>query len=396
MKKQLVVALGLTVLATPAFASKARLQALGEDTDGSFYINDNRNIFLNAAHVNNHKDFVTFETGSFTGDADTANDTDLADSSAAPRAEGGVFFGQGNLVYGVQLGNESATADTLRAWAGVESEQNNLDLFVGGDAGVKWGANLTYGHVSETATVNNSDVMRVRLGAVAGDVEGFANVSLKNSAADKTGHEVEGKLGYQIGGSYAMNAYKVFAEYRSIKAEDKKENADAEIGLMRVGVGRTDKLNDKATLFTKVEYSRNKGNIETGSGSCVGEPCASTSDVATYNGTPLSTGGDDLIVTNLPIIIGLEYDAASWLVVRGSVSQSIFSDKSIKGASNANLDNTTVVNLGSTLKFGEMSIDGVIGNSSNVGGDTTIASSGTNGSLRTDNLMSRVSVSYKW
>ena len=378
MKKQLVVALGLTVLATPAFASKARLQALGEDTDGSFYINDNRNIFLNAAHVNNHKDFVTFETGSETSDS-------AVDSSSDPRPEGGVFFGQGNLVYGVQLGNESATSDTLRAWAGVESEQNNLDLFVGGDAGVKWGANLTYGHVSETSTVNNSDVMRVRLGAVAGDVEGFANLSLKNNAADKTGNEVEGKLGYQIGGSYAMNAYKVFAEYRSIKAEDKKLNADAEIGLMRVGVGRTDKLNDKATLFTKVEYSRNKGNIEDGSGALI-----------EYNGTPLTTDGDDRIVTNLPIIIGLEYDAASWLAVRGSVSQSIFSDVSKKGDSNANLDNTTVVNLGSTLKFGEMSIDGVIGNSSDDGGDTTIASSGTNGSLRTDNLMSRVSVSYKW
>jgi hypothetical protein len=375
MKKQLVVALGLTVLATPAFASKARLQALGEDTNGSFYINDNRNIFLNAAHVNNHKDLVTFETGSETSDTDV-------DSSSDPRPEGGVFFGQGNLVYGVQLGNESATSDTLRAWAGVGSEQNNLDLFVGGDAGVKWGANFTYGHVSETADVNSSDVMRTRLGVVAGDIEGFANISLKNTASDKNGNEVEGKLGYQVGGSYAMNAYKFFAEYRSIKAEDKKQNADAEIGLMRIGAGRTDKLNDKATLFTKVEYSRNKGNIETGSGAIGGGTF--------YNGVPLSTQGEDLIVTNLPIIIGLEYDAASWLAVRGSVSQSIFSDVSIKGSSNENLANTTAVNLGSTLKFGEMAIDGVIGN----GEIPTDA--GTNGSLRTDNLMSRVSVSYKW
>ena len=377
MKKQLIVALGLAVLATPAFASKARLQALGEDVNGSFYINDNRNIFLNAAHVNNHKDLVTFETGSANSDAEV-------DSSSAPRAEGGVFFGQGNLVYGLQLGNESATSDTLRKWAGVESEQNNLDLFVGGDAGVKWGANFTYGHVTETETVNSSEVMRVRLGAIAGDVEGFANVSLKNEATDKQGNEFEGKLGYQVGASYSMNAYKFFGEFRSIKAEDKKVSKDAEIGLMRVGAGRTDKLNDKATLFTKVEYSRNKGNIETASGSIDG------TSVATYNGTPLSTGGEDLVLTNLPIIIGLEYDAASWLVVRGSVSQSIFSDVSLKGSSNANLENTTVVNLGSTLKFGEMSIDGVIGN-----GETPTAA-GTDGSLRTDNLMSRVSVSYNW
>ena len=377
MKKQLIVALGLAVIAAPAFASKARLQALGEDTNGSFYINDNRNIFLNAAHVNNHKDLVTLETGS-------SNSDDAVDSSSDPRPEGGVFFGNGNLVYGVQLGNESATSDTLRAWAGVESEQNNLDLFVGGDAGVKWGANLTYGHTTETATVNESNVMRTRLGVVAGDLEGFANISLKNEASDKAGKDFEGKLGYQIGGSYSMNAYKFFGEYRSIKAEEKLADADAEIGLMRVGAGRTDKLNDKATLFTKVEYSRNKGNIETASGSLDG------ANVATYNGTPLTTGGEDLVVTNLPIVIGLEYDAASWLAVRGSISQSIWSDVSLKDSSNENLANTTVVNLGSTLKFGEMAIDGVIGN-----GETPTAS-GTNGSIRTDNLMSRVSVSYKW
>ena len=85
MKKQLVTILGVAVMAAPAFASKARLQALGEDIYGSTYINDNRNIFLNAAQVNNYADLVTFETG-----AQTDNDGD--DSAAGPRPEGGVFF----------------------------------------------------------------------------------------------------------------------------------------------------------------------------------------------------------------------------------------------------------------------------------------------------------------
>lgn len=82
MKKQLIVALGLAVLATPAFASKARLQALGEDQYGSFYVNDNRNVFLNAANVNNHKDLATFEWGATTA---------ATDATATPRSEGGVF-----------------------------------------------------------------------------------------------------------------------------------------------------------------------------------------------------------------------------------------------------------------------------------------------------------------
>jgi hypothetical protein len=369
MKKQLIVALGLAVIAAPAFASKARLQALGEDTNGSFYINDNRNIFLNAANVNNHKDLVTFETGSETDD-------DANDSASAPRAEGGVFFGNGNLVYGVQLGNESNTSNLLRTWSQTNTEQNNIDLFVGGDAGMKWGANLTYGQTAESSD-NGGDqsVMRTKLGVIAGDLEGFANINIKNKSESESGGEFEGKMGYQIGGAYSMNAYKFFAEYRSIEGEDKAADADAEIGLLRIGAGRTDKLNDKATLFTKFEVSREKLNAETASA-----------------GAAISTDGEDQITTNLPLTIGLEYDAASWLAVRGSIAQSIYSDKSIKDNSNENLADTTVVNLGATLKFGEMSVDGVVGNNDG----TTIADSGTNGSLRTDSLMSRVSVSYKW
>lgn len=379
MKKQLVVALGLTVLATPAFASKARLQALGEDTYGSFYVNDNRNIFLNAANVNNHKDLITLETGSSTSDSSD-------DSAFAPRPEGGVFFGNGNLVYGVQLGSESNTSNSLRNWAGAATEQNNVDLFVGGDAGVKWGANITYGNMTETATVNNSRVMRTRLGVIAGDIEGFANINLMNQVENKGGNEFKGDLGYQLGGAYSMNAYKFFVEYRSIKGTDKgiAGDADAETNLMRVGAGRTDKLNDKATLFTKLEVVRTLQNTELGNG-----------------GAAFSTGGEDLVTTNLPLVVGLEYDAASWLAVRGSVSQSILSDVSLKNTSNKNLENTTKVNLGASLKFGEMSVDGVIGNTTAdavvpTASATTVGGAGTNGSLRTDNLMSRVSVSYKW
>jgi len=191
MKKQVVVALGLAVLATPAFATKARLQALGEYVGGSFYVNDNRNIFLNAAHVKNHKDLVTFETGNSNSDA-----ADGSDSAGAPRPEGGLFKAMGNMVYGIHLGNESVTADTLRSFAGVESEQNNVDLFVAGDAGVKWGAGVTYGHVTETETVNNSDVLRTRFGVIAGDVEGFANISLKDGSARAQCIQVHGKLAF--------------------------------------------------------------------------------------------------------------------------------------------------------------------------------------------------------
>ena len=77
------------------------------------------------------------------------------------------------------------------------------------------------------------------------------------------------------------------------------------------------------------------------------------------------------------------------------------SDVSQKNTSNKNLANTTVVNAGATLKFGELSVDGVIGNTDQnavlpAGGPTNAGGAGTTGSLRTDNLMSRVSMTYRF
>src|SRR5690606_13118987 len=97
MKKQIAIALGLAVVSTSAFATKARLEALGEDANGSMFISDNRNVFLNPATINYHKDFVTLEWG------DT---TQAVDAAETPRAEGGFFKASGNMVYGLYLGSE--------------------------------------------------------------------------------------------------------------------------------------------------------------------------------------------------------------------------------------------------------------------------------------------------
>lgn len=392
MKKQLVVALGLAVLATPAFASKARLQALGDDVNGSFYINDNRNVFLNAANVNNHKDLVTFEWG---GTAVATDDT------ATPRSEGGVFKTMGNMVYGVYLGSESNTSNGFRTISGLTAdeaeEENNIDIFVGGDAGMKWGANLTYSKSAKDESNGDAkqDAMRTRLGVIAGDIEGYANISISNKAEDAAGNEFKGDLGYQIGGIYNLNEYRVFADYRSNSGEADAVAAgtdgDLKASQLQVGAGRASKLNDKATLFTKASLVWAKGEndsttAETAAGQfggALGCSSASTASCEEYKGM------------SLPVAIGLEYDAASWLTLRTSITQTILGSEE-DSENKRGFHETTVVNAGASLKFGELSVDGVIGNSAGgaaaAGDDTT---TGT-GNLRTDNLMSRVSMTYRF
>lgn len=369
MKKQLTVALGLAVLATPAFASKARLQALGEDVNGSFYVNDNRNVFLNAAQVNNHKDLVTFEWG------DTQEGTD---ATGTPRAEGGVFKTAGNLVYGLYLGSESNTSNSFRALSGLTGtaaeEENNIDVFVGGDAGMKWGANVTYSKSAKDEVNGDaeSNALRTRFGVIAGDIEGWANINISNKAEDAAGNEFKGKLGYKVGGVYHMNDYNLFADYQSFNGEaDGAQDGDLKSSQLQVGAGRATKLNDKATLFTRVQYTNVK---------------VDTSD--------MTVGGEDTKTNSVPVVIGLEYDAASWLTLRSSVAQNIWSSKDNDGDKSP-VHDTTVVNAGATLKFGELSVDGVVGNSTggaDGSGDTSVG----NGNLRTDNLMSRVSMTYRF
>ena len=379
MKKQLIVALGLAVLATPAFASKARLQALGEDQYGSFYINDNRNIFYNAAQVNNHKDLLTFEWG------DTSSTTD---SVTTPKAEGGFFKTAGNLVYGAQLGSESNTSNGFRAAAGAGAveEENNIDLFVGGDAGMKWGANVTYSKSAddETSADANQSALRTRLGVIAGDIEGYANVSLSNKADTGT-QEFKGKLGYQLGAIYNLNEYRVFADYRSNSGEaDGAVDGDLKASQIQVGAGRASKLNDKATLFTKAQIQMNKAENDSATGGSFRVAGAGAGNP----GCSLATNVfcEEYSATFIPVVIGLEYDAASWLVLRTSVAQTIWGKQEDKDDKKGFAE-TTTVNAGAALKFGEMIVDGSIGGTT---GSTV------SGQLNTDTLMSRVSMTYNF
>jgi hypothetical protein len=342
MKRNLVVALGLTVLATPAFATKARLEALGENVNGSFIVQDNRNIFYNAAHVNTYRDLVTFEWG----------ETQAVDAAGTPRAEGGIFRTMGNLVWGVQLGNSSNTSNAFRLGSGVvANEQNNIDLFVGGDAGVKWGASVAYSASEDMDNAGEQKAIRTRLGVIAGDIEGWANINISNSAESTTlgAREFDGKLGYNVGAIWNFQGYRIFGDYQSLEGESKAATNAGDISAkqLQVGAGRITRLNDRATLFTRVQYTmRDAENAATGAIGALNIDCSADTAV----------GCSEFKGSFVPVVIGMEYDATSWLVLRGSISQTIWGKQELNGTDTA-LDNTTAVAAGASVRFGEFAID---------------------------------------
>ncbi|HXH74630.1 MAG TPA: hypothetical protein VNJ08_06670 [Bacteriovoracaceae bacterium] len=384
MKKQLTVALGLAVLATPAFATKARLQSLGEDVNGSFFVNDNRNIFLNPAQINNHRDLVTFELG------DTSTPLD---STATPKAEGGVFKQGGNLVYGVQLGSESNASNHFRTAAGLAGadEENNIDLFVGGDTGLKWGANVTYtssdkDEAAGAAGTNDPEqsAVRTRMGVIMGDTQVFGGINVTNDAEDAVGSEFEGDLGYRVGVIQAWNGYSIFGDFQSLEAEGEVAGtkSDLKARTINAGIGKVSRLNDRANLYTRVQYSNVDAENE-GATAGFGASCNSS----------LSLNCEEYKASFVPVVAGLEVEATSWLSLRASVQQTVWGSE--EDADNERpFGESTVVNAGATLKFGELAVDGVIGNTTGAAtGPHTATGAGT---LRSDVLMTRVGMTYRF
>ena len=434
MKKQLIAIAGLAILSTPAMATKARILALGEninDNIGSLYFSDSRNIFQNAAYANEYKDMVIFEWGSTGSSAGPAGTTVKGDNDISAQAEGGFLKSHGNYVYGLYLGAESPYTNEIRSYTRALNndgfqQDNQIDAFFAGESSTlgKWGVNATYSDSKDDAQDAKQSSASIRFGMIKNKTEAFINVALKNEAeigalsgaptptAAPGKDEFKGKLGFELGATQDLDVVKVFAYVRHAKWEhDGNSTAtgvtlpytayqgkfDGTYWLYQVGAGREYKVNDKATLFFKGEYLNFMRKVETTSAPADGE----------------EINLDDYRV---PVTVGLEYDAASWLVLRGSVVQNLISETDNDYDGNtANVSagvlakrpsgkrtaaNSTNVNAGLTLKFGELAIDGVVGTTNAANGITgTTPTTGVGnkaGILSLDNLATRVAMTYKF
>lgn len=381
MKKQVAIAMGVAVLSTSAFASKARLEALGQDANGSFYVDDVRSVFLNPAQLNYHKDFVTIEFG----EAQVSQD-----SASTPRAEGGVFKADGNMVYGLYFNSASNTANSQRNAAmndgdtdDVVPEQNNTDFFIAGDAGVQWGVRLTYGSYEneQNGADQKSDVARGTVGVITGDLEAYLNFSLGNTA-ESGDQEFEGKTSFDIGASYNMGDYDLIAQVATTNAED--EDGEEFTGeTLKLGAARTYKLNDRANAWVSAFYVNSKVNNEF-----------------------TTTGDGENSSSYVPLVVAIEVMAKEWLTLRGSVYHEVFGNNENDDGETVSRTNTTSIQAGAGLTWGDLTLDGMIGNATTCDGDADPTDSeGANcntsegmnsGILSTDNLLSRVSLTYKF
>lgn len=372
MKKHLVVATGLALLSTSAYATKARMEALGQHTiRGSHYISDSRNIFGNPADLNEMKNYVVTEFGEDS-------------STATPEPQGGFFREVGSFAYGFYLGFEDEdTYSAARTTAGYKSQDNTLDFFFAGDMGIQWGARLHYASVSDEAVTGASSTtikaenstLGLGLGVNAGPISLEANVGVKDESEGRTaglaGDKWENETSFDIVGKYKIGAITTFAEYYKNGYQDKRSGTvttKQEDSKMVLGLGHIHEVTSTSRVFTDASLSIVEGKT-----------------------TASGTVSADTKVTTLPLTIGFEAEAKSWLTLRGSVQQNVFlgsSKNELNGGKATSIANSTNISAGATLNFGKLKVDGVIGKE-DVG-----TTPDEQGSLRTDRLLTKVSVHY--
>jgi hypothetical protein len=337
MKKHLIVATGLAVLSTGAFASKARMQAMNQGaTLGSYYMYDTRNIWRTPNALNTNPEFVITEWGS--------QDT----------AEGGYFNSSASVNYGVYL-----NADALgNVQDGTAVNAQRFDVFVSGNSGMSWGARLGYASVMDDS--NNEDANGFDL-SVSADLSG-ANVWLTYVAGtDATvtgGAELNNDLA--LGATYGMGDYTLFGEYQS---EGNAGDQDASTTLT-VGAGRAMSMSDSATVFYDVKV------------------------VSTSNSDQAGAFSQDASSMMVPVTFGVESKATNWLTWRASLSQSLYGTFEAANG-DEQTDERTTLGVGASFTYGNLQLDGTIATAANGTLGNTTGAGATN-----EDIMSNVSMTY--
>lgn len=358
---------------TPAFASKARLSSLGQDVNGSLYIDDTRNIFLNPAQLARMGDFANFEWGA------TNN------PGASPNAEGGYFATAGSLKYGLQLGRRGQAFDQMNEVglpAGVTLRPNNtFELVFAGSGDLRWGASLLYGASEDKfagppETKATANTFELRGGVETDQWQAFAGLLLmaKSEFNDGNGNtnKYEGKPSVRAGGSYNLDT-----DQRVVATLDWR-NAEVATGPAK---------QEHSDMGLNAQYVRFVGADAASRFFYAGGLGYSTSTIKQSGGPDVK---DDRLF--IPLTLGLEESLNDWVVLRAAVTQNVLIDQIKETSVTDNAPaNTTRVAAGAGFKWKKLTVDTTFEGTNAVNG---AAGGSGSGRLNTTELLANVGMTY--
>ena len=404
---KMVIVIFLVLVSSQIFASKARMEGLGQDSQtGSFFLPDPRSVFLNPGYINIFNNYIITEWGEV-NQADGGSNG--VGTNPKPNAEGGFFQEVNDFTWGVYLGNKTDINDNWKNISGNKAfltQRNPIDIFFGGDAGLKWGSRLSYANsknekAGDGAAVvyeSNHTSLGIGFGLIWENLNMYTDIVLKDksvgadegSAASDASMVYEGDLGLKLGAGYQLFGVKLFGQYETNGFElhpnqSGSNDVKYEQKIITIGAGKIHEVANNARIITDatINVMSDEGNDSSS--------ITSTGSWTMVDGVSFLQGESSVKTkkTTLNLTFGLEADATSWLTLRGSVKQaSLINQHSKTNASGASFndkvdksDETTSVSAGATINFGSLKIDGLIG----TGGD---------GVLNTDNLLVRTALHY--
>lgn len=329
MKKLIVVAAAV-LAGSPAFASKARVNALGN----SRQLVDVQYTFERPYLIHNIGELATIEWGA-------------KGEGANPHAEGGFFKKADDSVYGLYFGRKSADFSAVIQKANaaplsftVLEEQNPINVFYGMKSGdLSWGATLKYSNGKNDASDRKVSTMGLAAGVTNGVWEAELVLGLVGKSEETVAtnsRTVESKGNTKIGFGYNLNdTMHAYVDYKTVKIEgDTAAAAGVEATVektdMNLGFINTVVKNDDVNFFYGVAYSS-------------------------------SNTKDTEETSTLPVWMGIEANATSWMVMRASLQQNVLINTVTTKVANtpdskADLD-SIAFNVGAGIKLGKGMLD---------------------------------------
>jgi hypothetical protein len=316
-----LVGVAVLSLSSTAFASRAREAVMGNGDPfgiltgggtnsghGTFYYEDNYNIFYNPSYANDFKNWATIEK----------------DNGSTTQAEGGFVASMMNFSIGAFYGRNDANFSGSGATA--LNAGNPIDLIIAGDMGVKWGLGLSYAQ-TKTATDVKDSALNLHAGVQVMDFEPFIQIQLTGNhqtAANTTDKDKSMSAGVK----YHWGEWTPYAAVSQTKVTPNGATDSNKNTVWGLGIGRTAKMGDTTSMHYSLGYWHSGANSD----------------------------------TRIPVDLAFESEFTSWLIGRAGLTATVFSRQN-------SVTNTIAPTgrVGATLRFNKVDVDFAVGGGSAAG-----------------------------
>ena len=340
-----LLTLAIVLASTSAFATRARVTALGNAP----HLVDASTVYSKPADMFAVSDSLTIESGktNIVPNGGAGNDVTQGAEALMIRSAGDAKWALSLGHDDVRSFSQRAAADADVAGIAIIGQQNPFELSYGMKAGdMAWAATLVYSNFNNKKAEVKETTTGLKFGAATSTWDATIDLGLTDKWEDSIANdEFKGKSNVAVRGgmwiSSDMYAYADLAMggYEATDAgtvESEVKSQEIEIGV--------------------INTVKNEGN-EFFWGAGLASLQSKDEAVAVDSKTTALV---------LPLIIGVEANAASWLTLRGSVQQAVLINNSkteaggVTGSEFAPGENTTTFAGGAGLKLGKLALDGSI------------------------------------